>query len=172
MGAINYNTSNYITMGIEPTHAWDLLEDPDFMQFCAEEYPDSEPETIAEEHAQMYAEDERENAEAIMNKYSFYYWHVVLKSGYYEGFYLDIEANFPIFFENCEERKEAVQEVAEVVKLLQELASVGLVSCSPWWCTTYKDYKGTLQDIRKAGKQMRDETKATPTWRTYNRTCA
>lgn len=172
MGAVNYYTSNYITLGIKPTDAWDLLHDADFMQFCAEEYPEEEPEKIAEEQAQLYAEADRENAEEIMSKYSFYYWHVVFKSGYYEGFSLDIEANFPIFFDDCHERKEALQEIADLEKLMQELAGVGLVSCHPSWCTSYSDYKGTLQDIKKACREMRQETKATPTWRTYNRETA
>ena len=170
MGAVNYYTSDYITLGIKPTDTWDLLHDADFMQFCAEEYPDAELEDIAEEHAQMYAEDERENAEAIMAKYSFYYWHVVLKSGYYDGFSLDIECNFPIFFDNCQERKEALQEVADVEKLMKELAEIGLVSCHPSWCTSYSDHAQTLKDIKEACRQMRAETKATPTYRTYNKT--
>lgn len=170
MGAINYGTSNYITLGVEPVNLYDLLDNPDFMDYCMQEYPESDPETIAREEAETIAETDRANAEAIMEKYSFYYWHVVLKSGYYDGFYLDIEANMPIFFDNCEERQEAMSEIRDVEKLLKELAGVGLVSVLPGWSTKYKDYQDTLKDIRKAVQEMRAETKSTPTYRTWART--
>ena len=37
MGAVNYFTSDYITMGIEPYSAYDLENDPDFMDALRDE---------------------------------------------------------------------------------------------------------------------------------------
>lgn len=47
--------------------------------------------------------------------------------------------------------------------------TMGLVKCSPGWCTGYADYNGTIAAIGEAIKAMRDEVKATPTWRQYNK---
>lgn len=172
MGTINYCTSDYITMGIEPTQPYDLMKDADFLQYCKEEYPDIDPETIAEEEAERYAEDDRTNAESILANYSFYYFHIVIKSGYYEGFYIDIENNFPVFYDDYRERKEALQEVREIEKCLIDLANIGIVSCYPSWCMGYANRTQTLKDIKAACKAMRDEIRTTPTYRQYNRESA
>lgn len=106
---------------------------------------------------------------AILDRFSFWYFHLAIKPGYYEGFSLDIESNFPVAFDNWEERKAAQREITQIKKCLIELAGVGLVACFPGWCTGYLDYKGTLQRINEAIKEMREEVKATPTWRQYER---
>ena len=41
MGTVNYKTSDYITLGIEPLSAYDLERDPGFMEEiteCAQEW--------------------------------------------------------------------------------------------------------------------------------------
>lgn len=154
MGVINYGTSDYITLGLKPY---------DYSLFTNEN-----GETDWEEMELCY-ESDRENAEFIIDKYSFWYFHVALKSGYYEGFYLDIEFNFPAFFDNWEERKEAQKEVTLLKKCLLELAGVGLVQCFPGWCTGYKDYTGTAKAIPGAIKAMRADVAETPTCRQYNK---
>ena len=105
--------------------------------------------------------------EKIINKYGFYYFHVATKPGYYEGFSLDIEFNFPAFFDNWNERAEAQKEVTALKKCLVELAGIGLVSCRPGWVTGYDDYSGTLQQIKAAIEAMRADVAETPTYRQY-----
>lgn len=146
MGAVNYYSSDYITMAVKPYSE----EMDDFDREC------------------NYAAD-FEIAEEILSKYNFYYFHIVLKPGYYEGFSVDIEYNFPVAFDNWAEKAEAQKEVTTIKAALLDLAGYGLVSCCPGWCTAYEDYTGTKKAIRSAIKEMREEVRATPTWYIYNR---
>lgn len=167
MGTINYGTSNYITMGLKPYNSDDFLNDADFMEYCKTEGLNAEEE--AQEYCVMYTDDDAENVENTLEKYSFYYFHVAIKNGYYEGFYIDIENNFPVFFDDYMERKEAIKEVREIQNFLTDLANIGIVSVYPGWCTKYADRLQTLKDIREATKEMRQEIRNTPTWRQYNK---
>ena len=145
MGAINYFTSDYITMGLRPYDRTDFENDLDFM------------------------EADFANIETELNKHSFQYYHITIKPGYYEGFTLDIENNFPVAFDSWEDRKEANKEITEIKGFLIDCAGFGLVQCSPGWCTGYNDYKGTIVAIKAAIKEMREEVKRTPTWAQYER---
>lgn len=153
MGTVNYSRSDYITMGVKP--------------YDPESFADENGNIDYEEIESCY-ESDQENAEFIIEKYCFYYFHISTKPGYYEGFSVDIEFNFPAFFDNWQERAEAQKEVTSVKKCLVELAGVGLVSCRPGWCTAYDDYNGTLQQIRAAIKAMRADVAETPTFRQYS----
>lgn len=106
MGAINYKTSNYITIGVN-TDVYIDEESFDDVDFLYEEI------------------------EAILNKYIFNYFHVVIVSGYYEGFSIDIENNFQVFYDNCEEKKEALKEATQIKKFLLECIEAGLCVCHP-----------------------------------------
>ena len=152
MGAVNYSHSDYITLGVKP--------------YDPESFTDENGNIDYEEMYSCY-KDDRENADFIIQKYGFYYFHVATKPGYYEGFSVDIEFNFPAFFGNCQERAEAQKEVTTLKKCLVELAGNGLVSCRPGWVTGYDDYSGTLQQIKAATKAMRADVAETPTYRQY-----
>lgn len=173
MGTINYFTSDYITLAIKPYEADDYTKDDDFMNFIRDEWDvdtkdeNAVYEAVNEQMQEDYSCD-RENAESIINKYDLYYFHVAVKSGYYEGYSIDIEANFGIFYDDYKEKAEAQKEITQIKGLLTELAGCGYVSCAPGWVTTFKDYKGTLKDINNAIREMREEVRNTPTWRNYN----
>lgn len=137
MGAINYYTSDYITLAVKP----DQMEE------------ESEAAVIL-----------REYIENILDEYSFYYFHVVIKSGYYEGFSINIENNFPICFDDCIEKQEAQKEVTQIKTFLIACMNSGLVSTIPSWCTAYKNIADTKADILKAVQEMRDEVRTTPTY--------
>ena len=57
MGAINYGTSDYISIGLNVSGDFDEWEQ----------------------------EERRNEIDAILENYGFWYFHVTLKSGYYEG---------------------------------------------------------------------------------------
>ena len=59
----------------------------------------------------------------------------------------------------------------EIKQFLIDCAGLGLVQCSPGWCTGYNDYNGTIKAIKAAIKEMRDELRTIPTWAQYNRAC-
>lgn len=176
MGAINYGPSRYITMGIKPCEPSDLLADADFREWINEEYnfrpEDNESEAygIAADVAQDYDREDKDNAERLIETFGFFeYYHIAVKPGYYEGFYIDIENNRPIAFDSWEDRREAQKEISRIKKMLLTLADCGLCSVWPGWCTTYRDRSGTREDINKAIREMREEARSTPTWAQYER---
>lgn len=174
MGAVNYATSDYITLGVRPYDVYDLENDVDFMaEIRAEvkEYGGTVEEALNSYISDCYKAD-LENTNDILSRFSFCYYHLTIKPGYYEGFTLDIENNFSCAYDGWEDRREAQKEITQLKKCLLELAGVGLVECWPGWCTGYEDYKGTCKAIEAAVKAMRDEVKTIPTWRQYERETA
>lgn len=152
MGTINYGTSDYITIGYNLN--WD----------------DSEFETWEEmeNEKQLDIEDMYTNIRAILNKYDFTFYHVVIKSGYYEGFYIDIENNFPYCYDSREDKREAQKEVTKLRAFLIECVNTGLVQVWPGWCTSYHTHIESIEAIKTAIKEMRAEIKSIPTWYTLN----
>ena len=147
MGTINYGTSDYITIGYNCN---DIdYDDPDYY---------------------FYINDDYETVKDILNNYFFYYFHVELTPGYYEGFYIDIEYNFPLFFDNHSERQEAQKEITTIKHALIECVNnTNCCAVFPGWCMGYADYKNTLTEISEAVKKMRQEVNITPTYRQYNK---
>lgn len=172
MGTINYYTSDYITIGQRPVDLYDLEKDAVFMRELRENYnlqPDEDATSALYDYANMITEDDRSNLDSIMKKYSFYYYHVAVKPGYYEGFSIDIENNFGLFYDDYHEKQEAQKEITEIKQFLTECAGIGLVSVYPGWCTTYRDYRETLEDIKEAIEEMRAEAKSTPTYNQWKK---
>lgn len=152
MGAVNYFTSDYITMGLRPYDSWEL-------------------ENAIADYIQSCYESDFENIETELNKHNFHYYHITIKPGYYEGFTLDIENNYPVALDSWQDRRDANKEITEIKQFLIDCAGLGLVQCSPGWCTGYNDYNGTIKAIKAAIKEMRDELRTIPTWAQYNRAC-
>lgn len=169
MGAVNYFTSDYITLGIKPYDYNDFENDSELMEEIREQGCNAQ-EYINDLIASYY-EDDFANIEHELNKYSFYYFHITIKPGYYEGFTLDIENNFPVAFDGWEDKRDAQKEITVIKQFLIDCAGMGLVQCFPGWCTGYSDYKSTVQAIKAAVKGMREVVKSTPTWTQYERAC-
>lgn len=152
MGTINYRTSDYITIGYNLN--WD----------------DSEFETWEEmeNEKQLDIEDMYTNIRAILNKYDFTFYHVVIKPGYYEGFYIDINNNYPDCYDSKEDKRAAQKEVTKLKACLIECVNTGLVQVWPGWCTSYKTHNESIEAIKTAIKEMRAEIKSIPTWYTLN----
>lgn len=171
MGAINYYTSDYITLGVKPYDVQDFERDKEFTGAANDEiaeYGGTLEECIYNEIQSNYEADES-NVSYILEKYSFYYYHVVIEPGYYEGFTLDIENNFSVAYDSWEDKRAAQKELTQLRKCLLECAGVGLVKCCPGWCTVYYNYEETCKAINAAINDMRTESKETPTWSRYNR---
>ena len=171
MGAINYYTSNYITMGLRPYDRYELTNDPEFMEELQreiDEYGGTVETALASYINECYSCD-YDNIKMELEKHYFYYYHITIKPGYYDGFTLDIENNFPVALDSWEDRREAMKEITEIKQFLIDCAGLGLVACFPGWCTGYSDYNGTIQAIKAAIKEMRSELKTIPTWSQYER---
>lgn len=159
MGAINYHTSKYITISLEPLDYENYL-------YYDEEYEEEKTDyDLMELHYEFYHEE----IKSILDGYRFYYFHVSIETGYYEGFSIDIDNNFPVFFDDYIEKREAQKEITTIKYVLKECVKAGLVQCFPGWCTGYSDQKESLKAINEAIKEMREEVKHTPTWKQYNK---
>lgn len=171
MGAVNYFTSDYITMGLRPYDSWEFEKDSEFMremQVQVNEYGGTIEDAITQYISDCYDCD-YENIKTELDKHNFHYYRITIKPGYYEGFTLDIKNNYPVALDGWEDRRDANKEITEIKQFLIDCAGLGLVACFPGWCPGYRDYKGTLDAIGEAVKEMRKEVNTIPTWRQYNR---
>lgn len=171
MGAINYFTSDYITLGLRPYDRYDFENNSDFMEEVQAEVDEygGTLESAIDSYINDCYECDYENIKTELEKHCFHYYHIVIKPGYYEGFTLDIENNYPVALDSWEDRRDANKEITEIKQFLIACAGLGLVKCSPGWCTGYSDYNGTIQAIKAAIKEMRSELKTIPTWLQYER---
>lgn len=174
MGAINYKTSDYITLGLKPFDADIYAKDANFLSYIAEAWQvditdEAEVEKAAQEAMQIDYISFYNKVERTLNNYDFYYFDVSIKSGYYEGYYIDIGNDFPVALDSCEDRNEANKEATRLKNFLIDCANLGMVQCFPGWCTGYNDYNGTIKAIKNAVKEMRAEIKSIPTWSRYKK---
>ena len=130
MGAVNYKTSNYITLG------FDLSKDF--------ESDDIKNATI---------DDAYESVRTLINKYDFSYINVTAIWGYYEGFSLYIdEIDLDDASENADEYHD---DVKNLNKLLTDCVNdIGLVVVTPSWCTGYCDKSSSLEKIENAIRDL------------------
>ena len=138
MGAINYGSNDIINLGV------DVSKEEDFG-------------ILSEEVCCIY-----EDIKNILDNYDFYYYHVVIKEGYYIGLYLDIEANFYIY-DSYLDKLDAQKELTQLKKFLLECAGAGLVVYTPSWATGYYDFIDTKNAIKEAIKKERAVIKGAPT---------
>jgi hypothetical protein len=140
MGTINYKTSDFITIGYNCNNI-------DYDDDLSNDYYDQAATTRA--------------------RYNFYYFHVSVEPGYYEGFSIDIEHNFAYCYDNYNEKRAALKEITQIKKFLLEcINDFECVAVYPGWCTGYADYKTTLKELDAAIEEMRATVKNTPTWAT------
>ena len=145
MGAINYFTSEYITIGYDLNN---IDYEDEFYHEIITDYYDQVKSRLEQEY--------------------FYYFHVTIKPGYYEGFTIDIENNFPCFFDDYIEKQEAQKEVTQIKKFLLEcINDFECCAVFPGWCTGYADYKKSLEELNAAVYEMRQTIKSTPTYKNY-----
>lgn len=144
MGAINYFTSEYITIGYNLNN---IDYEDEFYNDIITDYFDQVCNRLKQEY--------------------FYYWRVTVKPGYYEGFSIDISNNFPWCFDSYRDKLDAQKEITRIKKFLLECVN-DFECCAvfPGWCTKYIDYENSIYLLNGAIKDMRDEVKRTPTWHT------
>lgn len=169
MGTINYKTSNYITMGARIQNYSDFENDQDFINYCKTEYPEILLSDMIYNEIQENYDCDRVNVETYLNQHSFYFYHVTIEPGYYEGFSINIENNFPIAYNDREEKRQAQKEITELKQFLLDCAGCGIAVVFPGWCTTELNYNDSVKAIKAAIKEIREESKTIPTWLWYER---
>lgn len=147
MGAINYKTSDFITVGYNCNNI---------------DYDD--------EFYNEFINDCYEQAEILLKKQHFYYFHITIEPGYYEGFSIDIENNFAICFDSYEDKQLAQKEITSIKEFLSQC--INYFDCCvvyPGWCTGYENYENSIKKLKQAIQEMRETVKDTPTFYTYQR---
>ena len=157
MGAINYKTNNFVTVGYNIPKK------------------EKEAEGIATEAGEtfdtnaLYYEEEEMQAEEIkdiINNYNFNFFDVKLTAGYYQGFYIDFDFDF-LYFYNYQEKQETLKEATKLKKLLYELLQYDCVVCLPGWCTSYLNKTESKKEIKEAIKNLKEKIKNTLTEKRY-----
>ena len=141
MGAINYKTSDFITLGYNTNNI---------------DYED--------EFYDELINDEYEEIKYLLEEENFYYFHIVIEPGYYEGFTIDIEHNFSYCYDDYFEKLQALKEITQIKNfLLYIVNNFNINVVYPGWCTGYGDYKKTIEEINAAIIEMKYTVKNTPT---------
>ena len=146
MGAVNYKTSDYITLGYNTNNI---------------DYDDQYYDDLIN--------DEYDEIKFLLNKQYFYYFNVKLEPGYYEGFTIDIEHNYSYCYDNYCEKLQALKEITRIKQfLLYIINNFNINVVYPGWCTGYGDYKKTIAEINDAIIEMKNSVKNTPTYYILN----
>jgi len=169
MGTINYKTSDYITMGARIQNYSDFENDSYFLEEMKEEIDRCGLENVIYSEIEENYNCDRLNVETYLNQHNFYFYHVTIEPGYYEGFSINIENNFPIAYNDREEKRQAQKEITELKQFLLDCAGAGIAVVYPGWCTTELSYNDSVKAIKAAIKEIREESKAIPTWLWYER---
>lgn len=169
MGTINYKTSDYITMGARIQNYSDFENDSYFLEEMKEEIDRCGLENVIYSEIQENYDCDRANVETYLKQHYFYFYHVTIEPGYYEGFSINIENNFPVAYNDREEKRQAQKEITELKQFLLDCAGAGIAVVYPGWCTTELSYNDSVKAIKAAIKEIREESKAIPTWLWYER---
>ena len=169
MGTINYKTSDYITMGARIQSYSDFENDSYFLKEMKEEIDRCGLENVIYSEIEENYNCDRLNVETYLNQHNFVFYHVTIEPGYYEGFSINIENNFPVAYNDREEKRQAQKEITELKQFLLDCAGAGIAVVYPGWCTTELSYNDSVKAIKAAIKEIREESKAIPTWLWYER---
>lgn len=168
MGAINYKTSDYITLGVDLNKINNYYYSKEYEEECFKEYgKDININDFILEDKDYTILNMLENIQEILENYNFYYFHITIDDGYYEGFSINIENNFQVCFDDYKSKLDAQKEISQIKKCLLNFVNNGLVEVFPGWVTGYNNKENTKKSIKNAIKQMRQEVKNTPTYYTY-----
>lgn len=147
MGAINYFTSDYITIGYNLNNI--DYEDDFYIDYISDYY---------------------DQVKYRLNQEDFYYFNVILTPGYYEGFTIDIEFNFKVCFDGWEDKKLAQKEITRLKAFLTEcINDFECCAVFPGWSTSYTNYNESIELLNAAIKEMRETVKNTPTYNQYSK---
>lgn len=149
MGAINYGSNEYFNIGVNPENYW------------------IENENGKNEFLDFEMQWDYEQVENILSKYHFDYFNISIESGYYEGFYINI--NFDYLWVESYEKPLILKELTQIKLLLLECCNYGLVKYSAGWCMGYSDTSNTINSIKTRIKELKEYFKHYPTYNIYRK---
>lgn len=127
----------------------------------------NEPRTEEEEKQQDFFNYPMYEANKILDKYKLYYYRLIIKSGYYNGFYLELnEKNTKYVYNNTKEKNEVAKELTLIKKCLVEIVKNGYCwGCLPSWIYNRQTTTETIKQIKTIIKELKTEIKASYTAR-------
>lgn len=149
MGTINYGSNDYFNIGVNPNNYW---------------IEDENGENI---FLNWELEEDYTTIEKLLNNYIFDYFKVTIQPGYYEGFYIDI--SFDYLWVDYWEKPEILKELTQLKNFLINCVYSGMVEYYPGWCTGYSDTTKTFQAIKDRIKELKQDLKKFPTYKTRNK---
>lgn len=149
MGAINYGRSDYITIGLQPYDEESYRNENDNIDYDA----------MNDDYSSDYS-----NIESLLNRFDFTVFHVVIKPGYYGGFYIDIGNNCELYFDSWQDKRTAQKEITQLKEFLIGCVNMGMCKVSPGWVTSYYSQEDSIAAIKAAMKDLREQVKHIPTW--------
>ena len=147
MGAINYGSSDIVNIGLN-------------IDSCFYDNADAEDRENELEFMRDYIQE-------TLDEFYFDFVKIEISSGYYEGFYINIEDPGFNYFDNYIEKQEYIKELSQVHRMLKECINKGLVEYSPGWCTGYSTEKESYIDLAAAIKTAKQAARTTPTYKNY-----
>lgn len=156
MGAVNYYTSDYITLAVRPYNM-----DDEMLKVLREEIAEyGNPYETEQQYIDQYISDcysdDYINIKSVLDRYNLYYYEIDIEPGYYEGFSLKIKL---LEYYDVDDLTQAAKEIPEVIQCLKECVKCGMVACYPGWCTAYFNHDETLTKIDEAADKMLEELK-------------
>lgn len=136
MGAINYGTSRYITIG--------------------------DPLTGTSETSQYLYQI----LQAAIDDLCLKHFSVSVRCGYYDGTWVDIDPIYEHdgYLDDYKAKREATKEATQVGKILRKFVRLGLRQVFPGWCTGVSSKPDTLSALQDAIKDIKDDIRTCPTW--------
>lgn len=128
----------------------------------------NEPLTAEEEEQQEFFNYPLDETQETINKYNLYYFELIIKYGYYNGFYLELnDNNTKWIYQDTKEKAEAIKELTQIKKILLELVKNGCCwGCYPSQIYNKLDTAETIKQIKAIIKELKAEVKASYTERT------
>lgn len=151
MGTINYKASDIITLG------YNVPSELDYSEEEIKEILEGGFEDI-QDYINIDTEDVYSLCKDIVDRYNFYWFKVELEGGYYDGFYLDLSVDYTAEYLEQDDKDEIREEIKNLKKMLYELLDYMNV-CSPWWCTTWYNFKEGTDKIDEAMDKLNEELK-------------
>ena len=151
MGAINYGTSEIVTVGQLMFNGSGLSE---------EEW---------DEERTFYMDETEElmiDVQNLIGKYNFEFYKIEPEYGYYEGMYIKIKLNTCVYYggpnrnykeynyvESSDERKEILKELTQIKKFLLECVNYhNLNVIYPGWVTSELNYQDSIKKEKETNE--------------------
>ena len=164
MGAINYMTSEYVTVGLKPFDFYDIKDEMlDFIANDTSGYWGGLDLTDDEVYSEMNerTEDYFNAVDSFVSEHNFENFDVNIDSGYYEGFSINIKNN--MYFTEETDKDYARKEAKDLCEMLKELVNAyGLCVCIPGWSTAYLSKEDSIKEIDKALDKMNEDIDKEP----------